>query len=343
MLDSNIQDIAVIAGVSKSTVSRVLNNHPDVSNKTREKVMAVIKAQSFIPNNSARNLKREPIRAVAVVVKGFTNPLFIQMLTIIQKKLEEHNYIMLLHQVDPVQNEIEEAISLVKEKKPKGLIFLGGNFKHRREILAMLDLPFIMVTMTMHKQVDRSLFSSITVDDYAEGYAIGKRICAAGHKNVAAIGYRQDDESISRLRIEGFLQALREHGLNPQKNWVAYAGTFSYQAGYAAAQKIMRADADKTCLFCISDVLALGAMRALYQEGRRIPQDISVVGFDGVDAGRYNIPSLATMRQPYEEMAAQGVQILLGCMEENQPSEHRVFKAEYWEGESFMPRASGLQ
>ncbi|MDL2323674.1 LacI family transcriptional regulator [Ruminococcaceae bacterium OttesenSCG-928-A16] len=339
-MDTNIQDIALLAGVSKSTVSRVLNNHPDVSEKTRQKVLQVIEAQSFIPNNSARNLKREPIRAVAVVVKGFTNPLFTQMLTIIQKKLEEHDYLMLLHQVDPVQNEIEEAISFVKEKKPKGLIFLGGNFQHQREKTAMLGVPFIMVTISMHKKVDRNLFSSVTVDDYAEGYAIADKICKAGHTNVAAIGYRQDDKSISRLRIEGFLQALRDNGTQPDENCVAYAGTFAYQAGYQAAQKLIRADSSKTCLFCISDMLALGAMRALHDEGLRVPEDVSVVGFDGVEAGRYNIPSLATVKQPYEEMANQSVQILLGCMEKKQPHQHIIFKAEYLDGESFAAQPS---
>lgn len=338
MLDKNIQDIAELAGVSKSTVSRVLNNHPDVSKKTREKVLAVIEAQAYIPNNSARNLKREPIQAVGVVVKGFTNPLFTQMLTIIQKKLEDRGYIMLLHQVEPAQNEIEEAISLVKEKKPRGLIFLGGNFQHRREILAMLDVPFIMVTITMHKQVERSGFSSVAVDDYAEGYAVADRICKAGHRNAAVVGHREDDKSISRLRIEGFLQALRDNGIEPQKNWVVYSGTFSYQAGYIAAQKIMQEDPAKTCIFCISDILALGAVRALHDAGHRVPEDVSVVGFDGVDEGRYNVPSLATVKQPYEEMAAKSVQILLGCMEQGAPHQHLVFKAQYLNGESFMPR-----
>lgn len=339
MPDINIQDIASLAGVSKSTVSRVLNKHPDVRESTRQKVLAVIEAQSYIPNNSARNLKRESIQAVAVIVKGGDNPLFVQMLSIIQKQLEEKGYIMLLHQIDPKQNEIEEAISFVKEKRTKGLIFLGGNFKQSREKMALLDIPYIMVTITMRKRVDCAAFSSITVDDYAESYAVAQKISAAGHRNVAIIGHRKDDKSISNLRIEGFLQGLLDNGISPSDNTVWYAGTFSYKAGYNTALKILQDDSTKTCLFCISDLIAIGAMRALYDQGLSIPKDVSIIGFDGVEAGRYSIPSLATVKQPYKEMAQQCVQVLFDCIEKDAPHQHIVFKAEYRDGESFAPRA----
>lgn len=336
MNDFTIVDIANLAGVSVSTVSRVLNRHPDVSAKTTQKVMAVIDQYGYVPNNSARNLKREPMKAVAVIVKGFSNPIFTAMLGIIQHQLEENGYTMLLSQVDTSQDEVTAAISLCKEKKPRGLIFMGGNFSHTRDKLALLDVPFVMLTITMHSNVDRAAFSSVTVDDFAAGGAVARKIIASGHKKLAAIGSSVNDTSISRLRIEGFRQALRDAGLYDGEERVAYAGAFTYQAGYEAAKALLKKE-DFTCLFCISDILALGAIRAIYEAGKSVPGDISVVGFDGIEEGRYFIPSLATMKQPETEMAHESVRILLGHIRSGAPHRHLLFDAVFAYGESFAP------
>lgn len=334
--DVNIIDIARISGVSVSTVSRVLNKHPDVSPKTRQKVLDVIEKHSYIPNNSARNLKRESITAIGIMVKGFTNLFFTHMLNVIQSELTERHYLMLLQQVAPEQDEVDEAISLVKEKKPRGLIFLGGSFQQRREKLALLGVPYVTATITIHKNVDRAAFSSVTIDDYAEAYAVTDRICKAGHKRVAAIGFQATDMSISRLRIDGFRQALVDNGCYTGEECVAYAGEFSMTAGHRAARILLERD-DFTCLFCISDMLALGAMRAIHEIGFSIPDDVSVVGFDGIEAGRYSIPSLATVAQPGTEMALESVRIILNRLHADSPHAHLIFPARFVEGESFKP------
>lgn len=332
----NIEDIARYAGVSISTVSRVMNNHPDVSAKTRDKVMAVIEQYAYVPNNSARNLKRESLHAVGLVIKGFANPFFTPMLEVIQAELTRHRYLAILHPVQPDEDEISSAISLCREKKPEGIIFLGGNFEHTREKMAMLHIPFVMVTMTMHKQVDRNSFSSITVDDYKEGYQVGARVCAAGHKKVAVIGHSPNDRSISRLRISGFQKAHEDNGCLPEGLVVDYAGSYNMAGGYQAAKRLL-AKHDFTCLFCVSDTIALGANRAIYESGKRTPEDVSIIGFDGIEAARYATPSLATVRQPSEQMARQSVQMLLDNMEYGVPHQHRIVQAEFVEGESFRP------
>lgn len=338
MEDLTIIDIAEYAGVSVSTVSRVLNNHPDVSAKTREAVLRVMEKYNYVPNNSARNLKRESIRAVGVVVKGFSNPFFTPMLRVIQHELDDNRYMMLLHQADPNEDEVEAAIALIKEKKPRGLIFLGGNFSHSRDKLALLNLPFVMTTITMHKDVDRQAFSSVTIDDYAEGYSVTDHICKAGHRKIACIGFSQDDKSIARLRINGFFQALRDNGLDDSEQRIAFAGESSRQAGYDATRRLLETT-EFSCLFCVSDVIALGALRALHDAGKRVPQDVSLVGFDGIEEGRFSIPSLVSMKQPDVEMAHTSVQLLMNCLRrKGAVHEHRIFKAEFLEGESFLPR-----
>lgn len=330
----NIIDIARYAGVSVSTVSRVLNNHPDVSPATKQKVMSIIEKHSYIPNNSARNLRRESLKAVGVIVKGFTNPFFSRMLEIIQSELQTRHYLMLLHQVAPDQDELGAALSLVKEKKLRGLIFLGGNFMQSPDKFAMLDIPLVMATITINEGIDRTAFSSVTIDDYAEAYRVTDRICKAGHKEVCAIGFLPGDRSISRLRIEGFRQALRDNGCRAGGDRLAYAGEFSLSAGYNAAKQLL-ARLEFTCLFCISDLLALGAIRAVYEAGYRVPQDISVVGFDGLENANYSVPSLATVKQPREKMAHAAVSILMNRIQKSAAHEHLVFEADFQEGESF--------
>jgi LacI family transcriptional regulator len=337
MQDLTIIDIARLAGVSVSTVSRVLNRHPDVSAETSKRVMAVIEEHHYVPNDSARNLKRESMKAVAVVVKGFSNPFFTAMLGIIQQELERNSYIMLLAQVETDQNEVAAAVRLCKEKKPHGVIFMGGNFRHAQGRLAQLNVPFVMLTITMHGKADRAGFSSITVDDYAAGRNVAHRIIEGGHKSLAVIGSNADDISISRLRLDGFCQEAKASGLPLPKAHIAYAGEFSHKAGYEAAKTLLQ-NASFTCLFCISDILALGAMRAMHDARLAVPGDISIVGFDGIAEGRYYIPSLATMNQPGSEMAHESVRLLLGCIQNGAPHEHKLFEASFTGGESFAAR-----
>lgn len=332
--DINIVDIATIAGVSVSTVSRVINNHPDVSEKTRKKVIQAVKDNDYIPNNSAQNLKRESMRAIGVIVKGFSNPFFNPMLTIIQEELRKNRYTMLLQQVDTDKNELAAAIALCKEKKPRALIFMGGNFKHAPESLAKIDLPYIMLTTTMNQNVNRHCFSSITIDDYCAAYEISDRICKAGHKNIAAISSHWDDISISSLRVNGFVQALKDNGVDFDAKQIAYAGEFSRQAGYDAAKHLLQ-QKQYSCIFCISDLIALGAMRAVYDLGFKLADEVSIVGFDGLEEGRYAIPSLATVKQPREEMAYCCVELLFSLLRKNTEHEHVLFDTEYVAGESF--------
>lgn len=331
-----IVDIARLAGVSVSTASRVLNKHPDVSKATYQKVMKVIEEHGYVPNNSARSLKRTSMKAVAVIMKGFSNPIFTAMLNIIQRELDQSGYTMLLSQIDPNHDEVMAAISICKEKKPKGIIFMGGNFTHSRDNLAMLNVPFIMLTMTMHKDVDRKSFSSVTIDDRLAGYAVAKEIYQNGHKKFAIIGANENDISVSKLRIDGFCKYLKEQGLNWNVQNIEYAGGFTYRAGYEAAKKLL-SKAEFTCIFCVADILALGAIRAIADADLSVPGDISVIGFDGIEEGQFFIPSLATMKQPEDEMAHRCVKILLNHIRKGAAHRHELFEAPFYPGESFAP------
>jgi LacI family transcriptional regulator len=335
----DIVDIAELAKVSVSTVSRVLNQRPDVSPGTRTRVMELIERCGYVPNNSARNLKRQSLRAIGVVVKGFTNPFFTPMLDLIQTELTAEGYSMLLEPVDPAADELAAALALNKEKKPRGLIFLGGVTRRSEESFALLDIPWVMATVTLDKCVPKERYSSVSVDDYREAYKAGVFACRNGHRDFALIGSAPGDKSISFLRIAGFKDAIRKNGGRCPALNTGWAGDFSPEGGYRAARGLLEKGADFSCLLCAADTMALGAIRAVFDLGRGVPGDVSVIGFDGIEAGRFSVPTLATVRQPREKMVRRSVEILLRQLRPGASHEHELFEAVFVEGESFLPRA----
>lgn len=333
----NIRDLAEQAGVSVSTVSRVLNQHPDVSELTRKKIEAVIRKTGYIPNNSARNLRKDPRNAIGVVIKGISNPFFTPMLNTIQEQLRKNDYLMFLQQVEQEENEVDAAISLCIDKKPRGLIFMGGRFQQSSEKLSQIDIPF--VTLTMNPQLDtvQDLYSSVSIDDYHEMYCTVTQVIQAGHRELAVIGSYEDDISVSKLRIDGLLTAAKDAGVAAENIPIRYAGGFALSDGYVAAKSLL-AKHRFSCLFCVSDVLAIGALRGLHDSGFAVPEEISVVGFDGIEEGGYTIPTLATNRQPRIEIANKGVELLFNQLHGSKQHQHVLYHTDFLKRESFRPR-----
>ncbi len=338
-----ITDIAKLANTSVSTVSRVLNNQQDVSPTTRKRVQAVIEKNTYMPNNSARNLKRLSMKAIGVIIKGFTNPLFVSMLTVIQQEIEKHHYLMLLEPVETSQDEVEAAINLCREKKPQGLIFMGGNFEHSRSMLDQLGVPFVMLTTALQQTddgPDPASYSSVSIDDYQVSYDLTKSLYQHGHRQFAMIGPSAGDLSIGSLRLRGFLAALRDCGVPEQQVATAKSQAYSAQAGYDSASELLE-KAEFTCLVCIADTLAIGALRALHDKGYKVPADISVVGFDGLDDGNFTIPSLATVKQPEAAMAYRSVTLLFDHIYKETVHQHITYEPEFLARESFRPLTQG--
>lgn len=330
-----IKDIARLSGVGVSTVSRVINNHPDVSGDTKEHVLGIIAQNHYVPNNSARNLKRSQSNTIGVLIKGITNPFFARMIKVIEHEIARNKYAMILHQVEADADEVDSAIELSMEKKLKGIIFLGGCFNHSPEKLAGVKIPFVLVTITaLEDSTDKTAFSSVSIDDYAEAYKAVDYICKGGHSKVAIIAATPEDRSIGWLRLEGYKAALRNNNIAVEESRIIASEEFSLQCGYQGTKTLLK-QTDFTCIFCISDILAMGAAKALLDEGKRIPEDVSIVGFDGQEMAHYYSPSLTTIYQPDEEMALASVKTLLDVIENEGKHRHIHFDAQLVEGESF--------
>ena len=333
-----IKDIAKICGVSVSTVSRAINNNPGINEETKDMIMRVIKKYDYIPNNSARNLKRSETNNIAILIKGLNNPFFSPMIAEFEKEIKKKKYTFILQRVDENQDEIEVAIELEKEKKLKGIVFLGGYFSHSREKLEKLTVPFVLSTVGMSEKIEGVKYSSVAVNDKKESYKIVDYLCKLGHKKIAIISATDDDESIGKLRFEGYIRALYDNNIEFNPNLVYYLQSgndrYSMQSGYIAGKKIVKEKADCTAIFAITDIIAIGALRAIYEEGYKVPEDYSIVGYDGLELSRYYIPSLTTIRQPVEKIAVETLKVLFDMINEKTDSVHKVFDGELIIGES---------
>lgn len=336
-----IKDVARICGVGVSTVSRAINNHPDINEETKNMILQIIREHNYIPNNSARNLKRSVSRTIVVFIKGIDNPFFSTMIKIFGEEIQNRRYSFLLHRVDSGENEVDAAMEVIKEKKPKGIIFLGGCFSHSQEKLKQLDIPFVLSTIASTEQMDQDQFSSISVDDMAESYKMVSYLCVQGHKKIGILAATPDDESIGRLRLLGYRKALLDHNIPPDPRWIFYSDEdiecYTMGNGYRQMQKVMDSDLDLTALFAVSDSVAIGACKAVFDAGRSVPEDYSIAGFDGLDIARYYNPTITTIRQPVEEMALATTNLLFDMIHSKAPNRQNVFRGELMMGQSTRP------
>ena len=333
MFEPTIKDIAKICGVGVSTVSRAINNHPDINPETKEKIMNTIREYGYIPNNSARNLKRVDAKAIAVLVKGISNPFFTTMIEVIEQECKKKHYSMELSHIESGEDEVDVALKVVKEKRLRGIIFLGGLFSHSDEKLKKLNVPFVFSTAgSIPENISKNQYSNISVDDRRESERMVDYLISLGHKRIAILVAEAQEESIGQLRLEGYCDALKAHGIEVDPKLICQTHDqldhFSMENGYLTTKKLLESGEDFTAVFAVADALAIGAFRALHEAGLRVPEDISLAGYDGIDMANYIVPSLTTMRQPVEEMAKATTRLLFDIISGKTEHQHVTYKAE---------------
>lgn len=336
-----IKDIAKRCNVAVSTVSRAINNHPDINPETRRKIMQVIEENHYIPNNSAQNLKKSVSKTIGVVIKGADNQLFAKMRPVLVEGIAQYDYDSDMEYISISGDEIREALRLVKEKRLKGLIFLGGNHNRTAEELKSVPVPFVMCTVDMEETVPKELYSSVSVDSYRESYRMVDYLCDKGYRKIAILAGSKGDESVGRLRLNGYRDALAAHQIPVEEKRILYSqdwaeDVFSMENGYCMAKKLIESEVDFDCVYAVADSIAIGACRALLQNGVRIPEQCGLAGFDGLDETVYYYPSITTMRQPVKEMAEEAVRMLFSMLHKGAPNQHSIFPGELTERESTM-------
>ena len=328
-----IKDIARLSECGVATVSRVLNDHPDVSEETRRKVLAVVEEQGFQPNNNAKHLKQQAGTSIVIIVKGIMNMLFADLVEKLQTLLREAGQDTAVYYIDEDADEIAFALQRCRERKPMGVVFLGGDLELFQAGFAPVTVPCVLLTNTARELGFRNL-SSFTIDDGQAARQVVELLYEKGHRNIGLVGGNWSCTQISYRRLTGCRDACLRLGLPFDVDRQCEPCRYSMPEAYAATKVLLERCPDLTAIFAISDVMALGAIRALCDLGKRVPEDISVVGYDGIVIGQYSLPRLTTVRQDTQQLAERGVDALLRSIQRRSPPVHELVPFHLIEGES---------
>jgi len=320
-----IKDIARKAGVSVTTVSRVLNHRPDVNQATREKVEKVMAECHFVGNANARGLKQVDGDLVAIIIRGHQNPFLNALAEAILQRTKDSQAAFLTEYIDEKADEFQTALRLLHEKRVTGFIFVGSRPDERIQAISSLEMPMVFATVSAaHADLPRA--ASVSIDDRAMAREAAGVLLSRGHTKIAVFGAsRADGDSLSQ-RYKGVKDAFQAAGLTFDES--RYVETrFSLKGAYDCAKTFFAEKADTTAVFAMSDTVAMGVIRALQDMGKRVPEDVSVFGFDGTETGKYFIPRLSTVEQPVAELAEQSVLVLTDMLEHQAPPRHVVVEA----------------
>lgn len=328
-----ITDIAKLAGVGVSTVSRVINKHPDVKSETREKVLRIIKENNYVPNNSARILKQNSTNSIGILVKGVFNPFFSALLKKMSAQIERGGYSIIVHYHNE-DNDINTLVSFIKEKRLQGVICLGGNFTGvSEESFSDVDAAIVLVCVDFKEYKAYSRFSTVSIRNETAGYLGTRYLIDNGHKNIAIMLGALDDVCVGQLRFEGYKRAILESGLNFNIENVIY-GKYDINTAYKVAKSYLKMHPEVTAVFAVSDMMALGTAKAIADLKMRVGKDVSVLGFDGTDVAKYYEPTIATIKQPQDELAKVSVELLFDILKGKSENKQVLLGTELIEGKS---------
>ena len=318
-----IKDLSAKTGYAVATISRVLNNHPNVREKARAVNMQAVEESGFQLNVNAKQLKQQHATTILVIVKGTANELFSELVESIQSLVAETSYPLVVDYLDEDAIEVHRAVQLCREKKPLGILFLGGNTTNFQEDFDKIDVPCVVVTNDM-SCVEFPNLSSVCVDSREACRCAVESLIDQGHRRIVLVGGERIVSDTGRQRYEGCLDAIRARGLEFDEALDYRAVRFSYQGGYDAAKDLLAEGRTFTALFAAADVMAIGAIRALRDAGKRVPEDVSVVGFDGLPLGSFLVPQLTTIVQPIQQLAQRSVEMLVSAITDGVESRHET-------------------
>ncbi|MBE3577991.1 MAG: LacI family DNA-binding transcriptional regulator [Limnochordales bacterium] len=308
-----ILDVARLAQVSKSTASRVLNGFSGTPPEVRERVFAAARALGYEPDASARGLVRRKTETIGVVVAKVGDPFFAAFLRGAGDAAAEAGYSLTITSGEWAEEEVAYQ-RLIRQRRVDGLLFISGPVlsPKLRQQLSRSDLPVVMVD---RDEEDWQLpIDRVNADNRA---AIARAVAwlkSRGHTRIAFVGGPSNVPAAQR-RLEGYRQGLRDCHL-PYDASLELPGDFSPQAGIAALPRLLEVRPRPTAVIAANDLTAIGILRAAAEAGVRIPDDLSVLGVDDIDAAGWVNPPLTTLHQPCYEMGRRGVELLLSRIEE---------------------------
>ena len=329
----DIRDIAAKSGYGVGTVSRVINDQPNVSDRARERILAVMAELGYEPNSNARYLKMRSQTPVAVFVMGVGNRMFDDILGPLQAALAREDEQLVVTYLNGDVDEVRAAIDYQQARHPKGMVFLGGELESFRASFHEIEMPSVLVTADA-SQLGFANLSSVTIDNVAAARSAVGHLLERGHRRIGIVGGNRASGQIGELRLRGAEQALREHGIELDYERDFEPCDFIEVGGYEATTRLLERTGDLTAVFALGDVVAFGALRAIVDRGLSVPGDISLIGFDDTAFSQYAVPRITTIRQDAARLAERAAKLLLSALRDGSPATHELVDFELVERES---------
>jgi DNA-binding LacI/PurR family transcriptional regulator len=289
-----LSDVADRAGVPVKTVSNVVNNYVHVSQRTRDRVQAVLDELGYRPNLSARTLRRGRSGLIALAVPALDMPYFAELAGAVVEAAEERNWTVLVNQTDGLRERERDVAQGLRGHLIDGLILSPMALGAEDLVDARHSTPMVL----LGERISGGAVDHVAVDNVEASRAATAHLVQLGRRRVAAIGFQSDDNAasgVAPLRRRGFELALQDAGLAVQERLTPHVKGYVRREGHAAMTALLLAPDPPDAVFCFNDQLALGALRAATDCGRRVPEDVAVIGFDDNEEGRFSTPTLSTV------------------------------------------------
>lgn len=297
----DIEYIAKAAGVSRSTVSRVLTNSSKVREETKEKILEVMKEANYHPSIMARGLATGKLNIIALIVSDIRNPFYSELVWVINNNLRENGYLMTLYNSSQVAGENDQHLQKLLDYGFSGIIIADArNEISFSNVLKNASCPIVLV----NRKLDFiSAYDSISVDNKMGGYLATSHLLSLGHRKIAMLRGPKISTT-SQGRYEGYCYALEEYGLTPDPNYIV-SGSLNMESGQKFAREILiQANNPPTAVFVGGDLMSYGVMDECIKNGIRIPEDLSIVGFDDIPLSKASFINLTTICHPYDKIGA---------------------------------------
>lgn len=307
----NIKTIAKMAGVSVSTVSKIINNYSDISEETKAKVLEIMKETGYVPSNSAKTLATKKSNLIGVIFAGklnidFTHPFFIEVLNSFKKQMGFLGYDLLFFSNEKTHALDGDYLARCRHFHVDGCIIVTG--QQVEPSISELDhseIPCIGVDIELKGRSSGYIMS----DNYKMSYKVVEHFYLQGYRELGYIGSTQESD-ISNIREKGYKDAIESFGLAVNENWFINGDNFFEESGYEAINKMIATGDLPQAIFAASDLIAIGAMRALKEHRLNVPQDVAIIGCDDIEACKYTTPSLSTIRQNKDKIGRLAASLL---------------------------------
>lgn len=321
-----LADVALEAGVSPQTVSRAINDKGEISSDTKERILEIAQRLGFRPNNIARSLVKQQTTTLGIVIPDITNPFFSEIVRGVEDCARAHSYNVFLCNTDEVpEHEVSSLDSLI-EKQVDGMILCSSRLEED-ELISKLNEFSFAILINREVQLDQDNIGILIFDDTMGAQRAVDYLVEQGHRQIAFLSGPKVSRS-GHNRLEGYYSSLAKNDIQVNMELILPCEP-GIEGGQYSGQMLLQEHPEVTAILCYNDLVAIGALQAGLAAGRKVPEDLSIIGCDDIPMASLIRPSLTTLHMPIREVGCSAMQMLIDLIEGNHTDElHMVFPAD---------------